>query len=227
MQIKKPASISFTRAIAVVAMLWGFLAAPAQAEEVRAGDLVITQAWSRATPGGATIGGGYLTIENKGSVADRLLGAGFDREVELGGEAHGPQHTHRILAIAGFRIADQLQPSRADVSRTADEIPNREILDVVVKAVGGEIPPPDVFLNRTVDVVAQNAARGVERAMNGGIDRARLGVHLAFGDPYGSQTGADWKSTTHVDVLTRECNVWIDNDQVIEKGKYLLEVLGF
>ncbi len=53
------------------------------------------------------------------------------------------------------------------------------------------------------------------------------GVHLAFGDPYGSQTGADWKSTTHVDVLTRECNVWIDNDQVIEKGKYLLEVLGF
>lgn len=52
------------------------------------------------------------------------------------------------------------------------------------------------------------------------------GVHLAFGDPYGSQTGADWKSKTHVDVLTRECNVWIDNDPVIEKGKYLLESLG-
>ena len=29
------------------------------------------------------------------------------------------------------------------------------------------------------------------------------GVHLAFGDPYGSQTNADWKSCTHVDVLTR------------------------
>ena len=52
------------------------------------------------------------------------------------------------------------------------------------------------------------------------------GVHLAFGDPYGSQTGADWKSTTHVDVLTRDCNVWIDDEKVIEKGKYLLEVLG-
>jgi leucyl aminopeptidase (aminopeptidase T) len=52
------------------------------------------------------------------------------------------------------------------------------------------------------------------------------GVHLAFGDPYGSQTGADWKSTTHVDVLTRDCNVWIDDEQVIEKGKYLLEALG-
>jgi aminopeptidase len=52
------------------------------------------------------------------------------------------------------------------------------------------------------------------------------GVHLAFGDPYGNQTGADWKSTTHVDVLTRDCNVWIDDEKVIEKGKYLLGTLG-
>ncbi|HEX8765728.1 MAG TPA: aminopeptidase, partial [Candidatus Acidoferrum sp.] len=52
------------------------------------------------------------------------------------------------------------------------------------------------------------------------------GVHLAFGDPYGSQTHADWKSTTHVDVLTRECDVWIDDDQVIEKGRYQLDHLG-
>ena len=51
------------------------------------------------------------------------------------------------------------------------------------------------------------------------------GVHLAFGDPYGSQTHADWKSKTHVDVLTRNCDVWIDNDQVIEKGRYQLDHL--
>ena len=49
------------------------------------------------------------------------------------------------------------------------------------------------------------------------------GVHIAFGDPYGSQTRAAWTSQTHVDVLTRECDVWIDDDQVIEKGQYLLE----
>src|SRR5437667_593157 len=45
------------------------------------------------------------------------------------------------------------------------------------------------------------------------------GVHLAFGDPYGSQTHANWKSRTHVDVLTRNCDVWIDADQLIAKGK--------
>jgi aminopeptidase len=52
------------------------------------------------------------------------------------------------------------------------------------------------------------------------------GVHIAFGDPYGSQTHADWKSKTHVDVLTRNCDVWIDSDQVISKGKYQLDHLG-
>jgi len=52
------------------------------------------------------------------------------------------------------------------------------------------------------------------------------GVHLAFGDPYGSQTGANWKSKTHVDVLTRDCDVWIEDEQVIAKGRYLLQKLG-
>jgi aminopeptidase len=52
------------------------------------------------------------------------------------------------------------------------------------------------------------------------------GVHLAFGDPYGNQTHADWQSRTHVDVLTRGCDVWIDEEPVIRGGQYLLDRLG-
>jgi periplasmic copper chaperone A len=78
MQIKRLASASFTGAIACATMLAYFLAAPALAEEVKAGDLLITQAWSRATPGGAKIGSGYLTIENKGPAPDRLIGGSAD-----------------------------------------------------------------------------------------------------------------------------------------------------
>jgi len=70
--------MSITRAIACATVLAHFLAAPALAEEVKAGDLVITQAWSRATPGGAKIAGGYLTIANKGAAADRLIGGSAD-----------------------------------------------------------------------------------------------------------------------------------------------------
>jgi aminopeptidase len=57
-------------------------------------------------------------------------------------------------------------------------------------------------------------------------DEKLPGVHLAFGDPYGSQTHAPWSSRTHVDVLARHCNVWIDDEQVISKGRYLLERFG-
>jgi len=63
------------RTLASAVFLATLIAAPVRAEEVQAGDLVITQAWSRATPGGAKIGVGYLTIENKGSTPDRLTGA--------------------------------------------------------------------------------------------------------------------------------------------------------
>jgi hypothetical protein len=57
------------------AVLIGVIAgSSARAEEVKAGDLVISQAWSRATPNGAKIGTGYFTIENKGTTADKLVG---------------------------------------------------------------------------------------------------------------------------------------------------------
>jgi periplasmic copper chaperone A len=72
----KPVLQVFAFAV-LLAVLLAVLGAPAQAQEVKAGDLVITQPWSRATPGGAKIAGGFLTIENKGTAPDRLIsGAG-------------------------------------------------------------------------------------------------------------------------------------------------------
>jgi periplasmic copper chaperone A len=59
-------------------LLLASVSASARAEEIKAGDLVISQAWSRATPSGAKVAGGYLTIENKGSAPDRLIGGAGD-----------------------------------------------------------------------------------------------------------------------------------------------------
>ena len=42
------------------------------------------------------------------------------------------------------------------------------------------------------------------------------------GMPRASKPGTR-TSRTHVDVLTRHCNVWIDDEQVIEEGRYLLD----
>ena len=67
-----------TKTIAVLIAISAPLTAQARAEDVKAGDLVITQAWSRATPSGAKVAGAYLTVENKGSVADRLVSGSGD-----------------------------------------------------------------------------------------------------------------------------------------------------
>ena len=53
-------------------------AAPALAQEFKAGDIVIEKPWARATPKGAQVGGGYLTIENKGAAPDKLTGGSAD-----------------------------------------------------------------------------------------------------------------------------------------------------
>jgi copper(I)-binding protein len=39
------------------------------------GDLTVTAPWTRATPGGAKIAGGYLKVANNGTSADRFVGA--------------------------------------------------------------------------------------------------------------------------------------------------------
>ncbi len=50
------------------------LVMPAQAIDIAAGSLTISAPWARATPKGASIGGGYMTIVNNGAASDRLIG---------------------------------------------------------------------------------------------------------------------------------------------------------
>jgi aminopeptidase len=47
-------------------------------------------------------------------------------------------------------------------------------------------------------------------------------VHVAFGDPYTDETGATWKSKTHVDCIMVNSTVWADNRKIMDAGKYLL-----
>lgn len=49
------------------------------------------------------------------------------------------------------------------------------------------------------------------------------GIHIAFGNPYGEHTGAKWYSSTHIDVVGRRFNIWIDGNQIMREGKFLIE----
>jgi len=54
-------------------------------------------------------------------------------------------------------------------------------------------------------------------------DEKYPGVHIAFGNPYGAHTGAEWDSTTHIDVVGRKFNIWVDDQQIMQEGKFLVE----
>jgi aminopeptidase len=49
------------------------------------------------------------------------------------------------------------------------------------------------------------------------------GIHIAFGNPYGEHTGAKWFSGTHIDVVGRRFDIWVDGRQIMEKGRFLIE----
>src|SRR5215469_5231133 len=62
------------------------VASVASAQQFKAGDIVISHPWSRATPKEAKVGADYLVLENRGTVPDRLLDGSV--EVAPGFEIH-------------------------------------------------------------------------------------------------------------------------------------------
>lgn len=104
---------NLTRVAAVAAALAAALAAapllaPAQAESVRAGDIVVDTPWSRATPGGAKVAGGYLTLVNEGDASDRLIGG----TAEIAGrfEVHSMEMVDGVARMAPVEGGLEIPP---------------------------------------------------------------------------------------------------------------------
>jgi hypothetical protein len=64
------------------------------------------------------------------------------------------------------RIADQPDQPGLEVGDAAHVVEHREIGDIVIQGVDGEIAPPGIVLDAAVDVVAEDAAIG--RAFHAG-----------------------------------------------------------
>ncbi len=63
------------------------------------------------------------------------------------------------------------------------------------------------------------------RAIIGNIlqDEKMPGIHVAFGHPYSEHTGQDWTSTTHIDCVGRDFNIWFEEEQIMANGQFLAE----
>lgn len=63
--------------LAVLPAASGLIVRSVAAHEFKAGALLLKHPWTRATAKGAEMGGGFVTIVNTGSEADRLTGGSF------------------------------------------------------------------------------------------------------------------------------------------------------
>jgi copper(I)-binding protein len=71
----------YARILAAAIVLIGaaaFLVGHARAEDYSVGALRIGNPWTRATPKGASVAGGYMRITNNGTAPDRLVGGSFE-----------------------------------------------------------------------------------------------------------------------------------------------------
>jgi copper(I)-binding protein len=69
----------------ILAAALALAAGPSLAQDYKLGSIEIDHPWARATPKGATVGAGYMTITNKGAEPVRLMGGSvlFARRFEV------------------------------------------------------------------------------------------------------------------------------------------------
>jgi len=98
-------------AIVIAATLAVSLALPAHAEDVAADSVKISAPWARATPKGAAVGAGYMTITNNGSTPDRLVGGAS--EVASDFEIHEMRMDNGVMRMRQITNGLEIKPGQS------------------------------------------------------------------------------------------------------------------
>lgn len=186
----------FTRAAAAAALAFT-LSAPAlahdtKAHDTKAGTLEIVQPWARATPPGAAVGGGYLTIVNHGTEPDTLTGGTSPVSEKV--EVHEMSMDNGIMRMQkltdGLTIPPgetvTLAPGGYHLMLTKLKAPLKEGSEVPVTltfAKAGEVP-----VTLTVESIGAKAPSGGMADMSGmsGMDSGTMEMGKESGGSMGS-----------------------------------------
>jgi periplasmic copper chaperone A len=98
------------RSVLAPAILLASLTAGALAHDFKVGLIEIAHPWSRATPKGATVAGGYLKITNTGTVPDRLTGG--SAEVAKRFELHEMRMNDGVMTMRELKGGLDIPPGK-------------------------------------------------------------------------------------------------------------------
>ena len=91
-----------------VAILFTVSLSAAYGRDYHVGSLDIAGPWSRATPKGAPVGAGYMTIKNNGTTADRLVGGSADVAPKF--EVHEMSMDNGIMKMRPIKGGLEIKP---------------------------------------------------------------------------------------------------------------------
>jgi copper(I)-binding protein len=101
---------SMIRTAIIFAVMASLTISSAIAGDAQVGALKITAAWARATPKGASVGGGYLTVTNTGTTPDRLLGGSSDASKKF--ELHEMKMDKGVMKMRPLPDGVEIKPGQ-------------------------------------------------------------------------------------------------------------------
>ena len=106
-----------------------------------------------------------------------------------------------------------IKDGRAAAVETADPVLSSELREYLSQDVNSD----------RVGEFAIGTNVGLSRIVGNFLQDEKFpGVHMAFGDPYGHETGADWRCPSHVDVLASHATIAVDGRTIMEEGRFLI-----
>ena len=83
----------------------------ADAGEAKAGAIEIHQPWTRATPKGAKVAGGFMVIKNSGGESDRLIGGTFEKSGRV--EIHEMKMEGDVMKMRELEGGLEIEPGQS------------------------------------------------------------------------------------------------------------------
>lgn len=122
------------------------------------------------------------------------------------------RHSDLVETPVTMEITTKERPQATSVSCENKDL-EREIKEYISrhecsKYVGEVGFGTNIFLDEIVDNMLQ--------------DEKYPGIHVAFGDPIADDTFADWSCPEHIDMILTKCNIWFDDEKIMEDGKYII-----
>jgi len=147
-----------------------------------------------------------------------------------GGEVlTAPARVDGVYVVDGV-LGDWLAPKYGDMSRNPLSV---HIEDSRIARVEGGTPGmvQDFLAYTSADPNGNRVgelALGTNLAVKDVIgqilqDEKIPGLHIAFGHPYSEHTGADWRASTHIDIVGRHFDVAFDGVPIMRDSRYLVD----